>query len=150
MIPRKLEIREIEDADVSAVVGVWIESGISRPWNDPLVDIAFARKSPQCSVLVGLTDGQIVATTMVGEDGHHGWVYYVATHPDMQRMGFARQLMDAAEVWLRHRGIWKMQLLIRSDNSAARGFYKRLGYGDTGAVCFQKVISGDMGAGDAR
>jgi ribosomal protein S18 acetylase RimI-like enzyme len=44
-------------------------------------------------------------------------------------------------MWLRGRGVWKMQLLIRGDNALAKGFYERLGYRDTGTACFQKVIA---------
>jgi ribosomal protein S18 acetylase RimI-like enzyme len=145
-----LTIREIHDADVVQVVELWAAAGVSRPWNNPLTDIAFARHSSQNVVLVGVMGQRIVATVMVGEDGHRGWVYYLATHPDVQRQGIARQMMSSAEVWLKGRGIWKMQLLIRADNGAAKGFYEKLGYQNTRAVCFQKVIAGDLTSGDAR
>lgn len=146
----ELTIREIGDADVSQVVELWNASGISRPWNDPFKDIAFGRKSSQCVVLVGVIGQRVVATAMVGEDGHRGWVYYVATHPDLQRRGIARDMMSAAEVWLQARGVWRMQLLVRADNADARGFYERIGYRDTKTVCFQKVIAGDPASGDGR
>jgi ribosomal protein S18 acetylase RimI-like enzyme len=145
-----LRIRAIKNDDVSQVVELWLASGISRPWNDPLKDIAFARASPQSVILIGARDERIVATTMVGEDGHRGWVYYVATHPEVQRQGVARDMMAAAEAWLKARGIWRMQLLVREDNTAAKGFYERLGYRDTKTTCFQKVIDGDPASGDAR
>lgn len=135
-----LAVREMQDADFDVVVEVWQASGVSRPWNDPATDIAFCRQSPHSTILVGLKDGRLVATAMVGEDGHRGWVYYVATQPDAQGAGFGRAMMDAAEQWLLARGIWKLQLLVRGDNARAKGFYERLGYHDTGAVCFQKVI----------
>lgn len=150
MAAADLTIREIDDADVVQVVELWDAAGVSRSWNNPLTDIAFARKSSQCIVLVGAMGQRIVATVMVGEDGHRGWVYYLATHPDVQRQGVARQMMSAAEGWLKARGIWKMQLLIRADNGVARGFYEKLGYQNTQAVCFQKVIAGDPMSGDAR
>ncbi len=146
----ELTIRQIEDGDILPVIELWGASGVSRPWNDPFSDIAFARQSPQCTVLVGVVGQRVVATTMVGEDGHRGWVYYVATHPDVRRGGIGREMMSAAEEWLRLRGIWKMQLLVRGDNTQAKGFYEQLGYRDTGTVCFQKVIAGDPEGGDAR
>lgn len=150
MAGKDLTIREIDDADVVHVVELWSAAGVSRPWNNPFTDIAFARQSSQSVVLVGVIGQRIVATVMVGEDGHRGWVYYLATHPDVQRQGIAKQMMSAAEVWLQARGIWKMQLLIRADNATAKGFYERLGYQNTQAVCFQKVIAGDPLSGDAR
>lgn len=135
-----LTVREMADEDFDAVVEVWRASGVSRPWNDPATDIGFCRKSPHATILVGLLDGRLISTTMVGEDGHRGWAYYVATQPDLQGGGIGRAMMEAAERWLLGRGIWKLQLLVRSDNAQAKGFYERLGYQDTGAVCFQKVI----------
>lgn len=135
-----LNCREMDDADFDAVVTVWREAGVSRPWNDPAMDIAFCRKSPHSTILVGTAASRLIATAMVGEDGHRGWVYYVATLPDKQGAGVGRAMMSAAEAWLQARGIWKLQLLVRADNAGAKGFYKRLGYHDTGAICFQKVI----------
>ncbi len=84
--------------------------------------------------------GRIVASAMVGEDGHRGWVYYVAALPEYQGIGLGKTIMAAAESWLRQRGVWKVQLLVRKGNERARQFYEHLGYRDTGSVCFQKVI----------
>lgn len=141
-----LLIRNMRDQDFDGIVALWRDAGVSRPWNDPAIDLAFARKSPHSTILVGVKEGRVVATTMVGEDGHRGWVYYVATSPGLRRMGIGRAMMNAAEKWLRDRGVWKMQLLIRADNVGAKGFYERLGYRDTETACFQKVI----GAGQNR
>lgn len=138
-------IRNMRDGDFDQVVAVWRDAGVSRPWNDPATDVAFARKGPHSTILVGVEHGRVVATTMVGEDGHRGWVYYVATSPDLQGAGIGRAMMAAAEAWLRDRGVWKAQLMIRADNVAAKGFYERLGYRDTGTACFQKVIGSGGG-----
>jgi ribosomal protein S18 acetylase RimI-like enzyme len=64
---------------------------------------------------------------MVGFDGHRGWVYYLAVDPGRRRRGLGRSLMAAAEDWLMVRGAPKLQLMVRSDNEAAMGFYQRLG-----------------------
>ena len=50
---------------------------------------------------------------MVGHDGHRGWVYYVASDPEHRYKGYGRAIMDAAEDWLRARGIEKLQLMVR-------------------------------------
>ena len=36
--------------------------------------------------------------------------------------------MKAAEDWLKARGVWKLNLMIRTDNAAVRDFYAALGY----------------------
>jgi ribosomal protein S18 acetylase RimI-like enzyme len=133
-------IRDIDDADIAEVIALWHVSGISRPWNDPAKDIAFARRDAHSTVLVAARDGRIVATTMVGEDGHRGWVYYVAADPTLKGTGLGRIMMQAAEDWLAGRGVWKVQLLVRQDNEAVKQFYEHLGYADVHSTCFQKII----------
>ena len=88
---------------------------------------------------------RIVATAIVGEDGHRGWVYYLAVDPECQGGGLGGAMMEAAETWLRGRGVWKVQLLVRADNAAVRHFYEHRGYRATRRVCFQKII-GEAGA----
>ncbi len=133
-------IRAIEDGDVAAVIALWHAAGVTRPWNDPERDIAFARRGPHSTVLVAEVAGSITATVMVGEDGHRGWVYYLAALPERQGSGLGRAIMQAAEAWLAERGIWKVQLLIREENAAVRGFYEHLGYAKNPTVVFQKVL----------
>jgi ribosomal protein S18 acetylase RimI-like enzyme len=133
-------IREISDQDIEQVVAVWGAAGVARPWNDPHRDIAFARRDPHSTVLVAVLDDRIVATAMVGEDGHRGWVYYVATDPTHQGKGLGKAMMTAAETWLIARGVWKLQLLVREDNAQVVEFYERLGYRDTKTVCMQKIL----------
>ena len=136
----QLVIREIDDDDIARVIALWNAAGVARPWNDPMRDIAFARRDQHATVLVGLEANKIVASAMVGEDGHRGWVYYVAIAPDRQRGGLGRAIMQAAEDWLARRGVWKVQLLVRADNTDASHFYEQLGYRDTQSICFQKIL----------
>jgi ribosomal protein S18 acetylase RimI-like enzyme len=100
-----------------------------------MIDIAFARRGPHSTILVTEMKGRIVASAMVGEDGHRGWVYYVATDPEYQGTGLGKAIMAAAENWLRARGVWKVQLLVREGNDRVRQFYEHLGYRDTRSVC---------------
>jgi ribosomal protein S18 acetylase RimI-like enzyme len=138
--PAMTTIRDMRDADQEQVIALWHAAGVARPWNDPVRDIAFARRDAHSTVLVAEEDGQVVASAMVGEDGHRGWVYYLATDPARQGRGLGRAMMAAAEAWLTARGVWKVQLLIRGDNAGVQEFYGKLGYRDTRSVCFQKVI----------
>jgi len=132
--------RPIQDEDVEAVVRLWHAAGVTRPWNDPIRDIEFCRRSEHSTILVGYGGGKPTVTVQVGEDGHRGWVYYVAVDPEQQGAGFGRAAMLAAEEWLRARGIWKLNLLVRSDNLKVIEFYSRLGYRGTSVACLQKEI----------
>jgi len=137
-----LAIADIADADVAAVIALWQACGLTRPWNDPASDIALARRRPNSTVLVGRDGGAIVATVMVGHDGHRGWVYYVATDPDRRAKGFGRAIMNAAEDWLRATGIAKLQLLVRRDNAKAGAVYQSIGYAEAQTIVFAKWLDG--------
>lgn len=137
-----LTIAPIAEADVAAVVALWQACELTRPWNDPASDIAFARKGPNSAVLVGRDGNAIVASVMVGHDGHRGWVYYVAIDPEHRGKGCGREIMNAAEDWLRQRGIEKLMLLVRSDNTKVQAFYEQLGYDEQERVIYAKWLDG--------
>lgn len=137
-----LAIDAINDADVENVVALWQRCGLTRPWNDPHADIALARRRDNSAILIGRDGGALVATVMVGHDGHRGWVYYVAVDPDCQKRGFGRVIMAAAEDWLRAAGILKLQLLVRRGNAPASAFYQSLGFEESASVMFQKWLDG--------
>ena len=137
-----LAITAIEDADVTAIVALWERCGLTRPWNDPVADIVLARKGPNSIILVGREDETIVASAMVGHEGHRGWVYYVAVDPDRRGHGLGRIIMNAAEDWLRQAGIAKLQLLVRQDNAKASAFYETIGYDEASVTVFAKWLDG--------
>ncbi|MES0871208.1 GNAT family acetyltransferase [Pseudovibrio sp. SCP19] len=132
--------REMRLSDRDAVIALWKAAGVFREWNDPVRDIAKALEGEHSTILVGELDGMIATSIMCGEDGHRGWFYYVSTHPDHQGKGLGKAITQAAEDWLRARGIWKVNLLVRGDNSQAASFYEAQGYKDTQSICLQKVI----------
>ncbi|MGO9454213.1 MAG: GNAT family acetyltransferase [Candidatus Binataceae bacterium] len=125
-----LSIRPYEAADLQCVVALWQACDLTRPWNDPAADIQFCIHSENSTLLVGLAAGQskVVATAMVGHDGHRGWVYYVAVAPELQRTGAGREIMNHAEKWLANRGVPKAMLMIRETNKKVIAFYEQLGY----------------------
>ena len=137
-----LAIAPIGDADVSGVVALWLACGLTRPWNDPAADIALARKGSNATILIGRDGGSLVATVLVGHDGHRGWVYYLAVDPDHRHKGYGRVIMDAAEDWLRGRGIEKLQLMVRPDNRQVQAFYQSLGYSEQERVIYAKWLDG--------
>jgi ribosomal protein S18 acetylase RimI-like enzyme len=137
-----LAVAPIADADIPAVIALWQACGLTRPWNDPASDIALARRGPHSTILIGRDGGAIVATVMVGHDGHRGWVYYVATDPDRRGKGFGRAIMNAAEDWLRAAGILKLQLLVRRENDKAGAFYQSIGYEEAQTIVFAKWLDG--------
>ena len=138
-----LSFRSIEDADIDAVIALWQACGLTRPWNDPHKDIAFSRQGPASDVLVAEVDGQIAASVMVGHDGHRGMVYYVAVDPVHQGKGYGKQVMRTAEEWLKAQGVWKLNLLVRTENEAVRNFYHSIGYEVSDVMCMARKLIED-------
>lgn len=135
-----LTVRSATDADVSALVALWDVCGLSRPHNHGPTDIAFARRGPNSDVLVLENGGGIIASVMVGHDGHRGWVYYVAVHPDHQRRTMGTRIMAEAEQWLQLKGVWKVHLMVRASNLSVQGFYQHLGFANDGVVVLAKQL----------
>ncbi len=134
------DFRPVEETEIASVVALWQACDLTRPWNDPDKDIAFARSGPASDLLVMVEDETVIASVMVGHDGHRGIVYYVATHPDHQRKGLGAAAMRAAEGWLRQRGVWKINLLVRAENEAVRSFYEKLGYEVEPRLCMARKL----------
>jgi hypothetical protein len=141
-IAQNLSISPIENDDVPAVISLWQRCDLTRPWNDPSGDIALARRGDNATILVGRAGAAIVATVMVGHDGHRGWVYYVAVDPEHRGREYGRTVMAAAEDWLRERGIAKVMLLVRSDNAKVQAFYETLDYAEQDRVLYAKWLDG--------
>ena len=76
-----LLISEAVDADLETVVALWEVCGLTRPWNDPRADFRLACAGETSTVLAGRAGAEIIATVMVGFDGHRGWIYYLAVDP---------------------------------------------------------------------
>jgi ribosomal protein S18 acetylase RimI-like enzyme len=125
-----MDIRELTAADRDAATVLWEQAGLARPWNEPTRDFDRALGGTTSAVLGAFDAGELVATVMVGHDGHRGWVYYLAVKPDRRRCGLGRRVMQRAEGWLRERGAVKVNLMVRDGNAEALGFYRQLGYED--------------------
>lgn len=123
-----LAIRAFALTDTEAVVALWQDAGLTRPWNNPHQDIRRKLSVQPELFLVAVDDDEIVGSVMAGYDGHRGWLYYLASAPGRRVEGIARRLVTHAEELLIELGCPKVQLMVRPDNGVAEGFYAALGY----------------------
>lgn len=136
-------IRPFKPHDEPAVIALWHTCALTRPWNNPSLDIARKLAVNPELFLVGEHDGLIIASAMFGYEGHRGWVNYLAVDPSHQRKGYATQLMQHGEQLLRAADCPKLNLQVRSTNANTLAFYESLGYKDDEVISLGKRLISD-------
>ena len=136
-------IRPFQTDDTASVVSLWQECELTRPWNNPELDIQRKLSVNDDLFLVADDDGQIVGSIMGGYDGHRGWINYLAVSPSVQKQGLGRELMDAVESRLLDQGCPKINLQVRTGNDSVMAFYEAIGYTDDNCTSFGKRIIPD-------
>lgn len=138
-----MKIRPFADADQTAVVALWQACELTRPWNDPVKDIARKQGVQPEWFLVGVLNGAVIASAMFGYDGHRGWMNYLAVAPEHQAQGYAKALIAQGEALLLAAGCPKISLMVRSSNTQVLGFYQALGYAQDDVVSLGKRLIPD-------
>jgi ribosomal protein S18 acetylase RimI-like enzyme len=138
-----MRIRTFEECDTDTVIRLWEDCGLTRPWNDPRRDIERKRTTQPELFLVGDESGEVIATAMVGYDGHRGWIYYLAVDPARRGLGHSRALMAEVERLLIERGCPKIMLMVRASNTAVVDLYEHLGYAREDTIVLGKRLVAD-------
>ena len=120
--------RDFSSADTDGVVALWQECGLTRPWNDPVKDIRRKQTDKNGAFWVVCRGDEVIASVMIGYDGHRGTINYLAIAPAFQRSGLGAELMRRAEAFLIEIGCPKVSFCVRKDNLSVLAFYDRLGY----------------------
>lgn len=136
-------IRPFSADDQQDVIELWLECGLVVPQNNPQRDIERKMKVNSEWFLVGETEGRIIATCMVGYEGHRGWINYLAVSPQYRRQGIAARLMQEAEQILRNAGCPKINLQIRTTNKDVIEFYKSAGFSKDDVISMGKRLVQD-------
>lgn len=135
-------IRAFRPEETEAVVALWSRCDLLHPYNDPYKDIARKLRVRPDLFLVGELDGEIVATTMAGYEGHRGWLNLVGVDPRFQGRDFGRLMIGEAERLLRLEGCAKINLMVRDGNERVIAFYEKLGYESFRATPMGKRLDG--------
>ena len=138
-----MNIRPYQTNDEEAVIQLWTDCELVVPHNNPLWDIEQKLKVDPELFLVGEYNGKVIASCMVGYEGHRGWINYLAVSPEHQCKGYAREMMITAEQKLRKLGCPKINLQVRSTNAKVIEFYKRIGFTEDDVVSLGKRLETD-------
>ena len=121
-------IRKFETADTEKVVDVWDKCGLLYPANDPYMEIRNKTSFQPDLFLVGESDGQVMASVMIGYEGRRGWINYLAVLPEYQGKGYGRTLVEHSLELLKEIGAPKVNLLVRPTNTKVQAFYEKCGF----------------------
>jgi len=128
-MPAMISIRPFEPSDRAPLEELWARVfADDPPQNAPGIMIDNKLSVQPELLLVGFVDGTLVGAVMAGFDGVRGWIYHLAVSSAWRRRGFATELVRAAERGLARLGCPKVNLQVRTTNSAVVGFYRSLGY----------------------
>ena len=134
-------VRGFREDDRGAVIELWDRCGLTVAWNDPDRDIDRKLEDSPDLFFVAVENDRLVGTCMAGYDGHRGWIYYLAVHPDGRQRGIARGLVHHAEQTLTEIGCPKINLMVRDTNKPVQAFYRKLGYRkDTVTVLSRRLV----------
>jgi len=121
-----MKIRNYKSSDKNSVISLWkYVFNPQKPHNDPEIAIDMKIKQNDGLLFVAEDNNQIIGTIIAGFDGHRGWLYSLALHPQHRRKGIGTQLVKKAIRELKKLGCLKVNLQINSDNAEVVEFYKK-------------------------
>ena len=135
-------LREYYDAtDREQVISLWrTVFGYETAHNEPSLAIAKKLEASDHLFFVAEAKGKLVGTAMAGYDGHRGWLYAIAVHPNCRRTGLGSRLVRHAEQALVSVGCMKVNLQLLATNEATAAFYKSIGYTVEPRISMGKVL----------
>ncbi len=87
-------------------------------------------------VISSLKDEEYNEVTWLTPDGDNYYIHRLSIHPQYQRLGYAKRLMDFAEDEIRRKGGVSVRLDTFSKNPRNQKFYENRGYQRLGNVYF--------------
>lgn len=93
----------------------------------PLIDLVSCLTFPGVLRFKAVEDGRMIGFVAADDRtaAHAAWIATLCVHPDFQRKGFARQLLDEVESQVKSPYI---RLCVRPNNTAAIHLYEERGY----------------------
>lgn len=127
---KSIQIKEFNNLKHrSQVIILWqTVFGYEAAHNSPDVVIDKKLQNKDNLFFVALDEHEVVGTVMAGYDGHRGWIYSIAVHPDHQKRGIGSNLLSFTQGKLETLGCLKVNLQIMDGNEAVQSFYLSNGY----------------------
>ncbi len=144
MIGMRIEVIGLEHYE--SICKIWERSGLPyKPkGRDSYDSLKFRLENTPTWILGAFDDNQLVGVVVATHDGQRGWINRLATDPEYQRRGIAKELLTEAEELLKKKGIGLWAALIEEDNIASRKFFSKQDYIESpDLIYYSKRISKD-------
>jgi len=146
-----IEVRAAQPDDDGALAEV--DAATWTPAVSPALEpdagsVFFGERTKPEDVLVALVDGvaagyvQLKQTSPIPPHEHVLLINGLAVHPDHQRSGIGRRLVEAAVEEAKRRGVRKLSLRVLSHNTAARQLYEAQGFVVEGVLRGEFLLDG--------
>ncbi|MPZ47833.1 MAG: GNAT family N-acetyltransferase [Dehalococcoidia bacterium] len=132
-------LREARPGDIEGLLALWRATQSGPSVTDTPDHLAMVIEEAGDLFLVAESDGRLAGSVLGGWDLWRGQISRLAVHPDFQRQGIARALLQAVEGRLRQRGARRVHA-IAFNREAAIGFWSASGYARSDAVVFLRTL----------
>ena len=123
-----LVLRDASQEDAEAVLSLW-HAAYMNSGRSHFDDIAtLLAHGPSARLIVAEHGGRVVGSLIATFDGWRGNIYRLAVHPEEQRRGIARRLVDEAHAWLQQQGCRRITALVEGDHNYSTSFWESAGY----------------------
>ena len=124
-----MKIRLIKKTDFKGLYAMWKKSKLKldsykneKKEFDDMLNI-----NPE-SCFVAVNKDQIIGSVFGTNNGRRSFIYHLAVHPDWQRKGIGKKLLQKAEYFLKKIGVSRVRLMVDLDNLHVVPFYEKCGY----------------------
>ena len=139
-----IEIRSFWLKDEAPLIKLWERCELVVAWNDPSKDISRKFQLDPEGFLLGWHDNSLIASVMVGYEGHQWWINYLAVDPEFRRKELGRTMMKSAETYLEKFECPKINLQIQAKNHQVIEFYKSIGFLQEDVINMGKRLIPDL------
>ena len=129
-------IRGAEHRDRERVLDLWERCELEPATGDEWEALLGAARA----VLVAEDGGQIVGSAVATFDGWRAYIYHVAVAPEDRAKGLGRELMEAAEGYLREAGARRIFIEVHQENTGGLALAASVGYLPQGEIVLEKDV----------
>lgn len=123
-----VNVRVMTPDDYDGIAELWKNHEGTNPVDDSREGLEkYLRRNPSTS-FVAVDNGTIIGTILAGHDGRRGLFHHVSVHPEYQKQGIGKMLVENAENALRKEGIHKVLLVVFTHNDNGNDFWEHMGF----------------------